>query len=488
MATDWIPNRDQRGFIRRYADALLAGDAALFAGAGLSRAAGFVDWRGLLRDIADDLRLDVDRETDLIAVAQYHLNSKRNRSRLNQAIIHELDRAATETTSHGLIARLPLRTVWTTNYDRLLERALEQAGKVVAVKVSEANLSEVRRGHDVVIYKMHGCVSQPDKAIVTKDDYERYESDRPLFAQSLKGDLVNKTFLFIGFSFTDPNIDYILSRVRVLLGTNLREHFCIMRRPDRPSPFRGKARADYEYEQRKIALRHDDLQRFGIETVWVDEFEHVPRLLECLLSFIHRKAVFLSGAADDPTPLGPSRLDGLANDLGARLIRGGYDVVSGFGKGIGEQCVIGALRALYGLPSDEERDRLTVRPFRRANVAAQQAAVNTKHREELIGRAQAIVVLAGNRQFAGGSVEPSPGVLEEVDIALRQGKVVIPIGASGHAARTIWERAMRARDKYLPSIASATELKALGDSGASNAQLLAAVMRLVEKTAKSRDL
>ena len=102
----WSPMSDQSRFIRRYADAFDSGDIAIFAGAGLSRSAGYVDWRALLKDIATDLKLDIDRETDLIAIAQYHLNEKRSRARLNQSIVEELAGSATPTSSHRILAHL----------------------------------------------------------------------------------------------------------------------------------------------------------------------------------------------------------------------------------------------------------------------------------------------------------------------------------------------------------------------------------------------
>ncbi|MHB0980492.1 MAG: SIR2 family NAD-dependent protein deacylase [Thermoleophilia bacterium] len=322
----WKLTDEQRAFIKQYSRSLDSGDVAVFAGAGLSRAAGYVDWKTLLRDIATDLKLDIDRETDLIAVAQYHVNEKRNRSRINRTIVEELARSAAPTRSHQILARLPLPTVWTTNYDQVLERAFEDAGKVVDLKTSQENLTHTRRGRDVIIYKMHGCVAQPHDAVVTKDDYEQYGRNRPLFVESLKGDLISKTFLFLGFSFTDPNIDYILSRVRVLLGQNVREHFCIMRSPQRPPRLAGRAKGEYEYELRRIVLRQKDLQRFGIETLWVENFAHVTPLLEALSSHIHRKSVFVSGAALDDGPLAPGRLDGLARAVGTRLIGEGYNL------------------------------------------------------------------------------------------------------------------------------------------------------------------
>ena len=48
-------------FYGHFEKALEEGYAALFAGAGLSRPSGFVDWKELLRDIAIELDLDVDR-------------------------------------------------------------------------------------------------------------------------------------------------------------------------------------------------------------------------------------------------------------------------------------------------------------------------------------------------------------------------------------------------------------------------------------------
>jgi len=59
----------------------------------------------------------------------------------------------------------------------------------------------------------------PDDAIISKDQYEKYFQTHGAFINTLSGDLVSKTFLFIGFSFTDPNLDYILSRIRITFKT-----------------------------------------------------------------------------------------------------------------------------------------------------------------------------------------------------------------------------------------------------------------------------
>ncbi|MHB0980490.1 MAG: hypothetical protein ACYC5Q_10565 [Thermoleophilia bacterium] len=160
------------------------------------------------------------------------------------------------------------------------------------------------------------------------------------------------------------------------------------------------------------------------------------------------------------------------------------NLVSGFGLGLGEQCVVSALRSLYGAPKGAELERLFVRPFPRTG-GADQKTQNTRHREELISRSGVVVVLSGNKAAAGGGVEASTGVLEEVAIARREGRAVIPVGATGHAAFQIWTEAIAHPDRYLPGINAARELAVLGNARASNDQLLNALFRVLGKVEKA---
>lgn len=186
----------------------------------------------------------------------------------------------------------------------------------------------------------------------------------------------------------------------------------------------------------------------------------------------------------DPAPLGRGRFqNNLAREIGTQLIGDGYNLVSGFGLGLGEQCVVGALRALYGVPKGSDADRLIVRPFPGVEKSKQQEQ-NTRHREEMIARCGIIVVLAGNRVHSSGS-ESSPGVMEEVEIGLREGKIIIPIGATGHAAEDIWMSAI-ADESVSSGVDGHKELEFLGNANATNEQLMKALFRLLAKAEKAR--
>lgn len=48
-------------FKRAYSRAIKDSYAAIFAGAGLSIPCGFVNWKGLLSDLAKEIKLDVEK-------------------------------------------------------------------------------------------------------------------------------------------------------------------------------------------------------------------------------------------------------------------------------------------------------------------------------------------------------------------------------------------------------------------------------------------
>ena len=65
--------------------------------------AGFVDWRRLLKTVAEDIGLDIEKEYNLVAVAQYYCN-ERNRADISRILLEEFTQDAEVTTSHKILA------------------------------------------------------------------------------------------------------------------------------------------------------------------------------------------------------------------------------------------------------------------------------------------------------------------------------------------------------------------------------------------------
>ena len=282
--------------IRKYVDAIREGNAAIFAGAGLSRPSGYVDWKGLLRPLASDIDLDVDKENDLLSVAQFYRNRKGIHTPISQAIMTAFSKDALPNENVNILTRLPIFTYWTTNYDELIERGIEAANRNPDVKSESDQLSIMKPDRDAIVYKMHGDVNRPATAVLTKSDYELYENKRPLFRTALKGDLISKRFLFIGFSFEDPNLDYILSQIRSLLNEEVPEHFCFFRKVQ-PADFTDPK--DYGYASARQEMQVENLQSYGIQTVFVDSYDEITEILREIEKASKMKNVFISGSAEE---------------------------------------------------------------------------------------------------------------------------------------------------------------------------------------------
>ncbi|CUU52508.1 hypothetical protein AP460_01509 [Actinobacillus pleuropneumoniae] len=305
---------DKKQFIKELVNELSANNLAIFAGAGLSVSAGFVNWKELLTDLAKELSLDINKEeNDLVSLAQYYVNSKcGKRSKINYLILNEFSRKAEITENHRILARLPIDTFWTTNYDPVIETALKEAGKVVDVKHNVEQLPVSIHKRDAVVYKMHGDYTLPNQAVLIKDDYEKYHLTRNDFFTALRGDLLTKRFLFLGFSFADPNIDYILSRIRASYSENQKEHYCILRKVQK---FDNEDQADFEYRQRKQQLFISDLERVGVNTLLIDEYSEITEILREVELAQKRRTVFISGAAEDYAPYSQEDVEKFVSSL-----------------------------------------------------------------------------------------------------------------------------------------------------------------------------
>lgn len=426
-------------FIKKYVRALREGNAAVFAGAGLSRPSGFVDWKELVRKFAEEVELDVEKETDLISVTQFYRNKKRNRGSINQEILNAFSKDVKLNENVEILSKLPIFTYWTTNYDQLIEKALEASDRRPDVKYESDQLSNMLYDRDAIVYKMHGDVNHPAHAVLTKEDYELYEYKRPLFRTALKGDLVSKVFLFIGFSFSDPNLDYVLSQIRSLLGENVPNHYCIFKAVQEDSYENPK---DFLYASIKQELQVENLLNYGIETIFVDDFEEITEILREIEKKTKFKNVFISGsAAEFNEPWTKEKAEQFAANLAGTLVKEDCRIVSGFGLGIGSAVINGALDVIYKEKYRHLDEHLGLYPFPQ-NIPNDDERIKQwkRYRQRIIDDTGVTVFMFGNKlDEISKRIVNANGCLEEFKIAKEKGNIIIPIGSTGSATRLIYD-------------------------------------------------
>lgn len=175
-----------------------------FVGAGFSKnadlAPGLVmpDWNQLATELARHLPLD-GRETPQEVAQRYERYF--GRVQLIEAIRRSLHTdSARPGRAHRAFAKLPFDTIYTTNFDLLLEDAYQQE----------------KRQSSVV--KMHGDLRHEENIVVTKKDYDEFMTKYPVVATHLSAMLITRTPLYIGYSLSDPDFLHIQEVVRSRLG------------------------------------------------------------------------------------------------------------------------------------------------------------------------------------------------------------------------------------------------------------------------------
>lgn len=441
-------DRDIEAFINEFVKDLLERNVAVFAGAGLSKGQGYVDWPELLRDIAQELGLEVEKETDLISLAQYHVNHRGSSAGITKKILEEFSAVAESSDNHAILARLPITTFWTTNYDTLLEDAFKQAFKVADVKHRVSQLANAKQKRDVVVYKMHGDVSDPANAILSKQQYEQYYRTHEAFITALSGDLTAKTFLFIGFSFTDPNLDYVLSRLHVHAGD--RQHYCFMKKETKASSDDDEI---FAYKRRKQKLKIDDLKRYRIKALLVDNYEDITLILHEIEFRFRKNTVFIAGSAEIYGDWDRVAAQTFIHTLSKELIRSDFRVVNGFGWGVGSAVINGALEAIYAHPEKYSEDQLIIRPFPQVATVQALPALWEAYRQRMISLAGIAIFLFGNKSDGQGNVVDANGVMREFQISQQHGLVPLPISATGYVAKHIYELISKDPTTYYPNTA-----------------------------------
>jgi len=467
-------------FIREFTRELRNRNAAIFAGAGLSMASGYVDWKGLLKNVVAELGLDPEQEDDLVTLAQYHCNQAGgNKARLTQAIFDQFAETRTPTPNHKLLAQLPIHTYWTTNYDKLIEQSLVAAKKVPDVKYTLKQLAVTRLNRDVVVYKMHGDVDHAAEAIISKDDYEAYPLNMAAFVAALRGDLIEKTFLFLGFSFTDPNIDYILSRVRVQYEQHARHHYCIQKKVDQKEGETNEAFKRRELRQHYFIR---DLKRFGIQTVLVSDYADITTLLQAVIAQYKRSSILISGAADSfgtwPQP------EAFLHTLSHRLASAKNRLITGFGVGVGSAVINGALAYFNESGKTTSDEDLVMRPFPQIATGGRSLAEEwTDYRRAMLEYAGIAMFVFGNKRDAKGDLVLSNGMKQEFDICLQAGVLPIPIGATGYMAEQLWKETITQFDKLFPLASSAFReaFDKIGITSTPPAEILDAVELIIKE-------
>lgn len=192
-----------------------------FVGAGLSIPLGLPSWSSLLDIIADQLDYDpavFKLSGNNLQLAEFYVANKGSigplRSEMDR-LFNPTDEAIKSSRSHSALVDMGLPLIYTTNYDRIIERAFELK-RIPCHTISNIDDISVAPPNATQVVKFHGTFSDDASLVLTESSYfDRLEFESAIDIK-LRADILGKILLFVGYSLSDINIRYMLYKLHKL--------------------------------------------------------------------------------------------------------------------------------------------------------------------------------------------------------------------------------------------------------------------------------
>jgi predicted phosphodiesterase len=227
---------------------LLRGRCVLFAGAGASMDAKLPSWQEMIRDLVDSveevgaLDNDADEVRNLLAQGELLILADYCREKLGpydfaHYIRERLSTAARVSRTHRLLSEIPFRAAVTTNFDPFIERSRENAEVILPDKMEKlgsAGVADILRDNSSFpVVKMHGSYKDPESIVLTQKDFRSLLFEKPKYREFLKQLFTQFTFFFYGYSFSDPNVNFMLQDIMSTYEGRARPHYALLPDPGR---------------------------------------------------------------------------------------------------------------------------------------------------------------------------------------------------------------------------------------------------------------
>lgn len=243
-----------------------------FFGSGMSARFGIKTWGELI----DELKKELDSTTDNYLDIAQEYEDKFGREILIQKIFSETGNVEFKDEDLGVhyeILAMNPPIIYTTNWDTAIENASERISRKYYKISSLKDISEAPHYSNVIV-KFHGDFTNPENIVFTRKDYQNRMAIQHPFDILFRAHILGKKVLFLGYSFSDENIDFIFSKHQELYGTDLLPKSYIISFKDKFNESRAK-----------------ELATKNIETIVLESTQHLEELIRELNKSVFSKDI-----------------------------------------------------------------------------------------------------------------------------------------------------------------------------------------------------
>ena len=174
-----------------------------FIGSGMSKNVGLPDWGELIDELKKDLNTT---EEDYLKIAQLYFLEFGEYEYIKKVKSFFPSENIVIKNTHSLLVKLFPQNIITTNWDIVIEKAIENEMALYDVVRNDSELINTTSNRKLI--KMHGDI-EIGNIIFKEDDYLEYSQKFPLIENYVKSVLSTNTVIFFGYSYNDINLKYI---------------------------------------------------------------------------------------------------------------------------------------------------------------------------------------------------------------------------------------------------------------------------------------
>lgn len=395
-------------FLNIVAEEILQGNISLFLGAGSSMQYNAPNWSDLISSVYKGYKNgnNVDK-------AQYAelkgINIKTEISK--QTSLLKVDVGEKKTYLNYLLS-FDYKSIWTTNYDQIIEKVLDQKAKNYKPIYKYSHFKDLSYPGGCFLFKINGSYNDPKTIVVTKEDFINYRKSHEAYLILLKRELLCHSFLFLGCSFEDDILRICIKDILNCIDNSdenyVTNHFAII----------------VEKNAEKLEFISKDLSyHYNIKCLTVSNAKYAYKIAYGISCKVKYNSIFISGAKkytrhSIEENIGKRMCQNLVESF-MNIKESPFKFFSGMGMSIGH-FICGTIK--QKCKGKNINRYLQMEPFPFTS-----SIDNEKHRENMINKAGIFIFIFGDLDEASEDIKNS-GMWKEYMLAKNnKDNIIIPL-------------------------------------------------------------
>lgn len=395
-------------FLNIVVEEILQGNISLFLGAGSSMQYNAPNWSDLISSVYKGYKNgnNVDK-------AQYAelkgINIKTEISKRTSLLNIDVKE---KNTYLNYLLNFDYKSIWTTNYDQIIEKVLDQKIKKYKPIYKYSHFKNLPNPGGCFLFKINGSCNDSNTIVVTKEDFINYRKSHEAYLILLKRELLCHSFLFLGCSFEDDILRICIKDILNCIENSdenyVTNHYAII----------------VERNAEKLEFISKDLSyHYNIKCLTVSNAKHAYKIAYGISCKVKYNSIFISGAKNYTRhsieeDIGKKMCQSLVESF-MNIKKSPFKFYSGMGMSIGH-FICGTIKQKCNGKNINRYLQMEPFPFT-SDID------NEKHRENIINKAGIFIYIFGDLDEAPNNIENS-GMWKEYMLAkYNKDNIIIPL-------------------------------------------------------------